>query len=56
MIYSSVANIGYCTVVSVTENNKYILARPGFIWDKKRKEFISHFGDNIYTPLTLLSM
>ncbi|MCT3807230.1 hypothetical protein HZP70_00435 [Elizabethkingia anophelis] len=56
IIYSSIAGIGYCYVVSATKKNEYCLARPGFNWNEQEKEFLNHFGDNIYAPLPLMKM
>src|SRR5207247_143801 len=51
IIYSSIAGVGYCYVISVTAKNEYCLARPGFDWNEKQCEFINHFGDTFYRPL-----
>lgn len=56
IIYSSIAGIGYCYVVSSTKQNEYYLARPGFNWNHKEKEYINHFGDTFYRPLPLNKM
>lgn len=56
IIYSSIAGVGYCYVVSATRQNEYCLARPGFNWNDQENEFINHFGDKIYRPLPLRSM
>lgn len=56
IIYSSIAGVGYCYVVSATRQNEYCLARPGFNWNDQENEFINHFGDKIYRPLPLYSM
>lgn len=56
IIYSSIAGVGYCYVVSVTKQNEYCLARPGFDWNVKEKEYINHFGDAVYKPLPLRKM
>ncbi|MBS1628579.1 MAG: hypothetical protein JST27_00835 [Bacteroidetes bacterium] len=56
IIYSSIAGVGYCYVVSATRQNEYCLARPGFNWNDHENEFINHFGDKVYRPLPLRSM
>lgn len=56
IIYSSIAGIGYCYVVSSTRQNEYCLARPGFNWNDQENEYINHFGDKIYRPLPLTKM
>lgn len=56
IIYSSIAGVGYCYVVSATRQNEYCLARPGFNWNEHENEFINHFGDKVYRPLPLRSM
>ncbi|TAM98783.1 MAG: hypothetical protein EPN39_08285 [Chitinophagaceae bacterium] len=56
IIYSSIAGVGYCYVVSTTKQNKYCLARPGFNWNDQENEFINHFGDEVYRPLLLHSL
>lgn len=56
IIYSSIAGVGYCYVVSTTRQNEYCLARPGFNWNDKENEYINHFGDNIYRPIPLTKM
>lgn len=56
IIYSSIAGVGYCYVVSATRQNEYCLARPGFNWNNQENEFINHFGDKIYRPLPLPRM
>ncbi|HMR81576.1 MAG TPA: hypothetical protein PKE30_00490 [Niabella sp.] len=56
IIYSSIAGVGYCYVVSATKQNEYCLARPGFNWNGQENEFINHFGDKVYRPLPLRSM
>ena len=56
IIYSSVAGVGYCYVLSATNQNEYCLARPGFNWNDKECEFINHFGDTLYRPLPLKKM
>lgn len=56
IIYSSIAGVGYCYVVSTTRQNEYCLARPGFNWNDQENEFINHFGDKVYRPLPLRSM
>lgn len=56
IIYSSIAGIGYCYVVSSTKQNEYYLARPGFNWNHQEKEYINHFGDTFYRPLPLNKM
>lgn len=56
IIYSSIAGVGYCCVVSTTRQNEYCLARPGFNWNDQENEFINHFGDKIYRPLPLPRM
>lgn len=56
IIYSSIAGVGYCYVVSATRQNEYCLARPGFNWNDQENEFINHFGDTIYRPLPLRSL
>lgn len=53
IIYSSIAGVGYCYVFSVTKQNEYCLARPGFDWNENESEFINHFGDTVYRPLPL---
>lgn len=53
IIYSSIAGIGYCYVVSVTGKNEYCLARPGFEWNENECEYINHFGNIVYSPLPL---
>ena len=53
IIYSSIAGVGYCYVFSVTKQNEYCLARPGFDWNENENEFINHFGDTVYRPLPL---
>lgn len=53
IIYSSIAGVGYCYVVSTTKQNEYCLARPGFNWNDQENEYINHFGDRIYRPLPL---
>jgi len=56
IIYSSIAGVGYCYVVSATKQNEYCLARPGFNWNDQENEYINHFGDKIYRPLPLAKM
>ena len=56
IIYSSIAGVGYCYVVSATKQNEYCLARPGFNWNEQENEYINHFGDTIYRPLPLTKM
>jgi hypothetical protein len=56
IIYSSIAGVGYCYVVSATKQNEYCLARPGFNWNDQENEYINHFGDKIYRPLPLTKM
>lgn len=56
IIYSSIAGIGYCFVVSTTRQNEYCLARPGFNWNDQENEYINHFGDKVYRPLPLRSL
>jgi hypothetical protein len=56
IIYSSIAKVGYCYVISVTSKNEYCLARPGFDWSDQGSEYINHFGDTIYNPLSLNGM
>ncbi|MBK8698582.1 MAG: hypothetical protein IPN29_03200 [Saprospiraceae bacterium] len=56
IIYSSIAGVGYCYVVSATRQNEYCLARPGFNWNDQKNEYINHFGDNIYSPIRLIKM
>lgn len=56
IIYSSIAGVGYCYVVSATAQNEYCLARPGFNWNDQENEYINHFGDKVYRPLPLRSM
>lgn len=56
IIYSSIAGVGYCYIVSTTKQNEYCLARPGFNWNDKENEYINHFGDKIYRPLPLTKM
>lgn len=56
IIYSSIAGVGYCYVVSATKQNEYCLARPGFSWNEKEKEYINHITDTIYRPLPLTKM
>jgi hypothetical protein len=56
IIYSSIAGVGYCYVVSVTRENEYCLARPGFNWNNQKNEYTNHFGDKVYRPLPLRSM
>jgi len=56
IIYSSIAGVGYCYVVSATRQNEYCLARPGFHWNDQENEYINHFGDKIYRPLPLTKM
>lgn len=56
IIYSSIAGVGYCYVISSTKQNEYCLARPGFDWNPKENEYINHFGDSVYRPLPLKKM
>lgn len=56
IIYSSIAGIGYCYVVSTTKQNEYCLERPGFNWNDQENKYINHFGDKIYRPLPLTKM
>lgn len=56
IIYSSIAGVGYCYVISTTKQNEYCLARPGFNWNDQENEYINHFGDKIYRPLPLTKM
>jgi hypothetical protein len=56
IIYSSIAGVGYCYVISVNKQNEYCLARPGFNWNDQENEFINHFGDKVYRPLPLRTL
>jgi hypothetical protein len=56
IIYSSIAGVGYCYVLAATALNEYCLARPGFDWNEKKREYINHFGDTVYKPLPLPNM
>jgi len=56
IIYSSIAGVGYCHVVSSSRQNEYCLSRPGFNWNYQESEYINHFGDSIYSPLPLTKM
>lgn len=56
IIYSSIAGVGYCYVISTTKQNEYCLARPGFDWNPNENEYINHFGDSDYRPLPLKRM
>ena len=53
IIYSSIAGLGYCYVVSVSAKKEYSLARPGFAWNSHENEFINHFGDVVHRPILL---
>lgn len=53
IIYSSIAGLGYCYVVSVSSKNEYQLARPGFAWNQSAAEYMNHFGDVVYRPILL---
>ena len=56
IIYSSIAGVGYCYVISTTKQNEYCLARRGFDWNPNENEYINHFGDSDYRPLPLKRM
>ena len=46
---------GYCYVHSVTKTNDFTLVRPGFLWDKRKAEYLKHSPDEIYSSLKLPS-
>lgn len=46
---------GYCYVHSITKTNEFTLVRPGFLWDKKKADYLKHSADEIYSPLKISS-
>ena len=46
---------GYCYVHSITKTKEFTLVRPGFLWDKKKADYLKHSADEIYSPLKISS-
>lgn len=47
---------GYCFVKDVSQQNEFMLIRPGFMWDDTIGDFVMHNNDEEYHPIKFRSL